>query len=332
MKRTVAATVVAAAVALACIIALGIWFSNVTYGERNLPAHAREVVIPRGSTSNDIANVLRENGVIDNPLAFRVLLRVRGLDRDVEAGEYAFPAHESLDEVIHRLVEGQARVATWVTIPEGYTNAQIAEDLAGHRLGAETAYQSYFDHATLELGGVRTKSLEGYLFPSTYLFPLQTTPPMAADILVEQFRKELPADAAAQARRMGYTLPQIVTVASLVEREAKADDERALIAGVIYNRLRADMPLEIDASIEYVFPHHKTEITRADLRIKSPYNTYLHTGLPPTPIANPGLPSLLAALHPKHSDYYYYVYKGNGHHAFARTLQEHEANVSRYLH
>jgi UPF0755 protein len=118
----------------------------------------------------------------------------------------------------------------------------------------------------------------------------------------------------------------------LIEREAQADDERPLMAGVYYNRLRAGMPLEVDATIEYVFPEHHDVITRRDLEIDSPYNTYRHTGLPPTPIANPGKASIDAAFAPEHSQYLYYVYKGNGHHAFAKTLEEHNANVERYLH
>ena len=328
MKRAVA-TIVAAAI-VAVLGAVG-WFFLTVYGDTHLPATPTDVVIQRGASSGEVARTLQERGVIDSAVAFRILLRVRGLDRSVEAGEYLFAPHQSAGDVLQKLVEGQARVATWVTIPEGFTAAQIANDLAGHRLGTADAYARYFLGSSIVLDGVRTRNLEGYLFPSTYLFPLRATPAQAADILVGQFRKELPPNAPADAKRMGYTLPQIVTVASLVEREAKADDERALIAGVIYNRLRKGMPLDVDASIEYVFKQHKTEITKADLRIESPYNTYLHTGLPPTPIANPGLPSLLAALHPQPSDYYYYVYKGNGHHAFARTLQEHDANVSRYL-
>jgi UPF0755 protein len=115
-----------------------------------------------------------------------------------------------------------------------------------------------------------------------------------------------------------------------VEREAKADDERALMAGVYLNRLSRGMPLQVDATIEYTFAHHKDVITYADLARDSPYNTYLHRGLPPTPIANPGRASLLAAFHPARSAYLYYVYKGNGHHAFSRTLAEHNANVARY--
>jgi len=312
------------------LAAVSVWFA--VYADRSRPNSATDVVVPHGATSGDVATLLAQRNVIANATMFRILARIRSVDRDLEAGEYVFPAHETLDGVLQELLAGRARVATWVTIPEGFTAVQIADALADHRLGSRRAYQTYFEHQTIVVGGVRTKSLEGYLFPSTYLFPLAATPEQAADILVDQFRKELPRDAEQRARRLGYTLPQVVTVASLVEREAKADDERSLIAGVIYNRLRKGMPLQVDASLEYAFPNHHTEITKADLRIDSPYNTYLHVGLPPTPIANPGLPSLLGALYPRRTDYYYYVYKGNGHHAFARTLGEHNANVERYLH
>jgi UPF0755 protein len=324
-------TFVLSAIALAVIFAVGrFWY--ITYGDQSRPSAATDVVVPHGATSSQVAALLAQHGVIAHPLDFRILARLRRVDRDLEAGEYIFPAHQTPDQILQGLLIGRARVATWVTLPEGFTAAQIADALAERKLGSESAYQSFFQRQTIVLGGVRTKSLEGYLFPSTYLFPLAATPEQAASIMVDQFRRELPAGAEEQARKLGFTLPQIVTVASLVEREAKADDERALIAGVIYNRLRKGMPLQVDASLEYAFPYHKTEITQADLRIDSPYNTYLHVGLPPTPIANPGLPSLLGALHPQQTDYYYYVYKGNGHHAFARTLGEHNANVERYLH
>jgi UPF0755 protein len=173
--------------------------------------------------------------------------------------------------------------------------------------------------------------MEGYLFPSTYLIPTDDTPAGAARILVDQFRRELPADAAAQARRLGRTLPEVVTIASIIEREGKIDADRPLIGSVIYNRLRLGMPLEVDASIEYVFAEHHAVITKRDLQIDSPYNTYRHTGLPPTPIANPGKASLEAAFHPARSDYLYYIAKSDGHSVFAKTLAEHNANVDRYL-
>ena len=184
---------------------------------------------------------------------------------------------------------------------------------------------------TIVVDGFRTANMEGYLFPDTYLMPLGASPATVEAIMSAQFRKELPADAARKARARGLTVPQVVTLASLIEREAKADDERPLMAGVYYNRLRLGMPLEVDATIEYALPTHQTVITYSDLRIDSPYNSYLHQGLPPTPIANPGRPSLVAALNPRPSEFLYYVYKGHGHHAFAKTLAEQNANVAKYL-
>ncbi len=269
--------------------------------------------------------------MLAHPLAFRLLARLRHDESDVRAGEFMFPAHESADDVLRRLIEGGAQTAKWITIPEGYTSKQIASDLAAHGLGAADAFEQTFASEHLILDGTRTVNLEGYLFPDTYLVPVQTTPHAVAALLTGQFRSELPADAASKAKALRFTVPQIITVASLIEREAKADDERALMAGVYYNRMKRGMPLEVDATIEYIFPEHHTEITRADLRIDSPYNTYLHEGLPPTPIANPGRASIVAAFNPQPSDYLYYVYRGDGHHAFARTLAEHNANVERYL-
>jgi UPF0755 protein len=222
-------------------------------------------------------------------------------------------------------------MAVWVTFPEGFTARQMAHVLATRGLGSEAAFSHAFLSTGLVLDGVRTRSLEGFLFPSTYLIPTSATPAAVARQLTAQFRTELPADAARRAHRLGLSVPQVVTLASLIEREAKADDERALMASVYYNRLRLGMPLQVDATIEYTFPEHKDVITLDDLARDSPYNTYKHLGLPPTPIANPGQPSLLAAFAPERSDYLYYVYMGNGHHAFSRTLAEHEANVARYL-
>lgn len=313
------------------VAAAGLWFRNEVYGDRSHPPAAVDLVVERGATFSGVSRSLAERGVIGNQWSFRLLARLRGVDAQVKAGEYRFDAHETMDEVLRRLLQGDAQVATWVTIPEGYTSRQIARELDAHHVAAAQALDAYFERTRIDVGGRRSASLEGYLFPNTYLFPLGAEPATAAKIMTDQFRREIPADAAERARKLGFDLPQVVTIASLIEREAKADDERPLMAGVYYNRLRKGMPLEVDATIEYIFPEHKTVITRADLQIDSPYNTYKYAGLPPTPIANPGRPSLLAALDPRPSDFYFYVYKGDGHHAFARTLEEHNANVARYL-
>jgi UPF0755 protein len=301
------------------------------YGERSHPATATQVIVARGSTFDEIARRLAGEGVISNVWTFRLLARLRGEDVAVHAGEYRFMPHRTQDEILRALVTGGAQVAGWVTIPEGFTAEQIARRLAEAGVGSAPEFSRYFTHQPLDVYGVHTKNLEGFLFPSTYLVPLGAAPSQAAGMLTTEFFKELPADAPAQARKQHVSVAQAVTVASLVEREAKDAMDRPRIAEVIYNRLRLGMPLQIDATIEYALPKHKSELSFSDLKIDSPYNTYTHAGLPPTPIANPGLPSLEAALHPWKSDDLYYVYCGSGRHVFAKTLAEHQANVARCL-
>ncbi|MGB8265620.1 MAG: endolytic transglycosylase MltG [Candidatus Velthaea sp.] len=331
VRKALVDAAVAILVTVAVVVsASALWFRYAVYGDRTLPRQATSVVVPRGSTFSDVVGILERNAVIAQPWAFRILARIRHDEGAVEAGQFKFSAHRTSDEILRQLISSGGQTAVWVTIPEGYTDRQIAQTLAAHHLGNERAFAAAFAHTGLSLGGSRTPSLEGYLFPSTYLFPLGSTPAVAAKIMTDEFLTQLPPDAQAAARALGRTLPEVVTVASMVEREAKADDERALMAGVYYNRLRLGMPLEVDATIEYIFSEHHDVITKRDLAIDSPYNTYVHPGLPPTPIANPGKPSLDAAFAPERSDYLYYVYKGDGHHAFAKTLQEHNANVARY--
>lgn len=309
-----------------------LWFNTAAYGDRSLPAKETDVVIPKGSTFAQIAALLQKNGVIADLRAFRILAKIEGAEARARAGEFRFAGHESNEEILHALISGGAEVAQWVSIPEGYTARQIAQTLSDHELGDAGRFADAFLRDSTTIAGQRTKNLEGFLFPSTYLVARDAEPAQVAALMLEQFRRELPGDAASAAKAHGLTIPQVVTLASLIEREAKSDDERALMAGVYYNRLRLNMPLQVDATIEYALPAHKTELSRADLAIDSPYNTYKYPGLPPTPIANPGKPSLEGAFHPRASDFLYYVYMGNGHHAFARSLAEHNANVAKYLH
>ncbi|HEY5258680.1 MAG TPA: endolytic transglycosylase MltG [Candidatus Baltobacteraceae bacterium] len=324
------AGVVAAALALA--IVAGAWFGDAVFYDTSHPANETTVSIVRGSTLGDVAAQLAQSGVIGNAFVFRAWAKVRRADTGVRAGEYRFPPHLTQSDVLERLLGGGAQIAKWVTIPEGFTAKQIATRLAGEGLGSAVLLERAFLRDRIVVDGSRTKNLEGYLFPSTYLVAIGSSPVQIENVLTEQFFKELPSDAKARAKAMGFTIPQIVTVASLIEREAKVDSERPIMAGVYYNRLAMGMPLEVDATIEYALPAYKTELSYADLKIDSRFNSYTHTGLPPTPIANPGRASLEAAFHPAKTPYLYYVYKGNGHHAFARTLEEHNANVAKYEH
>lgn len=326
--------IVATAVAAVVVIALlcGAWFWYGLYRDRSKPAATTQVVIPRGATFGDIAAQLADNGVIGNALSFRILARARHEDEAVHAGAYRFPPNQTAAEVLQALLTGGAQTAAWVSIPEGFTAIQIAERLHEAGVGQAAALSQYFLSTAITVDGSRTKNLEGYLFPSTYLVPLDATPVQIEKQLTDEFFKQLPPDAPQRAKALGISVPQGVVVASLVEREAKVDADRPMIAGVIFNRLKQKMPLQVDATIEYALPSHKADLSLADLKIDSPYNTYKVTGLPPTPIANPGRPSLEAAFHPSKTEMLYYVYCGNGRHVFSKTLAEHQANVARCLH
>jgi len=327
--RAIAARIAGALAAV--VVVAGLWFYQTALHGTGYPAATTHVVIPVGSAFSQIAAELADKGVIGNALAFRLLAKLTRAETDVHAGEFRFDPHLTEREVLRQLQSGGAQIAVWVTIPEGFTAKEVAARLAGAHIGDAASFERGFMTTHLTVGGTRSKTLEGFLFPSTYLVPTDASPEAVAKQMTDQFALELPRDAVAKAKALHLTVPQVVTVASLVEREAKVDSERPLMAGVYYNRLRLGMPLQVDAAIEYALPEHKTELSFHDLAIDSPYNTYKYPGLPPTPIANPGKASLDAAFNPQKSDYLYYVYKGDGHSAFAKTLAEHNANVAKYL-
>ncbi|MBV8373948.1 MAG: endolytic transglycosylase MltG [Candidatus Eremiobacteraeota bacterium] len=329
--KFVRSALVAAGALVAIAAAACAWFFHTAYGDRSLPRSDVRVLIGRGSTFAEVARQLAHEGVIGNVLAFRLLAHARGEETAVRAGEYRFAAHQTQSDILRALVTGGAQIAVWVTIPEGFTVREIAERLDSSGVGPADEFQRAFLHDSISVDGVRTRGLEGFLYPSTYLFPIGASAQQIEGVLTAEFFAKLPAGAAADVRRLRASLEQVVVVASMVEREAKSDSDRPLIASVIYNRLRTGMPLEVDATIEYALPEHKSRLTFADLRIDSPYNSYRHTGLPPTPIANPGTPSLEAALRPANTGFLYYVYCGKGRHVFANTLAEHQANVARCL-
>ena len=332
MKIALRALAALAAVTVVACGAGAAWFWYAVYRDRSAPPAETQAIVAQGETVGEIARQLAASGTIDNALAFRLLARLRGQESDVRAGEYRFAAHRTLDEVLRALVSGGAQVAVWVAVPEGFTSRQIAARLGDAGVGKAGDFARAFARDTIVVDGVRTKSMEGFLFPSTYLIPLGASPAQVERQMTGEFFRQLPPDAARRSRGLHVNVPQAVAVASLVEREAKVEADRPLIAGVIYNRLRLQMPLQVDATIEYALPEHKAALSFADLKVDSPYNSYVHAGLPPTPIANPGRPSLEAALHPANTGYLYYVYCGQGRHVFADTLAAHQANVARCLH
>jgi len=314
---------------LTLLILAAAGFGAYTCFNRRLPTAEITVSVPPGSTFAEAAKRLEEAGG-GAAWSLRLLARLSG-ESTTASGDLLFPPHETLFERLDHLTRHAEEAAVWVTIPEGYTAVQIGQRLsAAHILGGRT-FAAYAHHTHTFFGRAATRSLEGYLFPDTYRIDRDADAAHIAAAMLLEFRHRLPADAERQAHHLGYNVPQIVTIASLIEREARVDAERPLMAGIYYRRMHIGMPLQVDATLEYALPHHKTILTERDLQRQTPYNTYRYRGLPPTPIANPGLPSLLAALHPRATTALYYVYRGHGRHAFATTLQEHEANVLRYL-
>jgi UPF0755 protein len=346
-KRSVWKIVLTVA-ALCLLIVLGAATGAALYVSQALrpaPASAQEVrfTVPAGSRPVQIAGILRQAGLIRDERIFTYYLKWKKQGSRFQAGEYAMTPGITPDAIIAKLNEGDTvkEETVRLTIPEGYTAAQIADKIgkaAGkpyedvmRLLDQPAAYRGSVITALPDDPQVKHK-LEGYLFPETYEFKKGTGP----EEMVQRMLAETDAKIAAipgweeQLRRTGLTLHQLLTVASLIEREVALDEERPIVAGVIMNRLRQNMPLQIDATIQYLFDKPKDRLTEKDLQLESPYNTYLHPGLPPGPIASPSLASIRAALAPANTKYLFYVTKKDGSkgHLFAETFEEHKRNVA----
>lgn len=324
------------AAALAAAVILGSVVAGLAAAQLLSPvdpqAPATIVVIRPGAPTSEIGEVLQRAGVIRSASHFAAAVRLRRRATSLREGEYRLSAAMPLLRIVDILARGDV-VLHPVTIPEGYTADQIARALARVGLGdgarlralARTgAGQFEYDF----LRGVPGGRLEGYLFPDTYYIPRFLDERSVLDRFLAHFAETvLPLWRDAGTDR---SLHEVVTVASMVEREAKTAGDRPLIAGVIYNRLARGWRLEVDATVLYALGQHKSVVTSGDLKVDSPYNTYLHAGLPPGPIANPGIEAMNAALHPARTEYFFYVARPDGSHAFSRTLSEHLANVRRY--
>jgi UPF0755 protein len=278
----------------------------------------------------EIARALREAGVIRSRWGFLVLAYLQGSLTRLHSGEYEFSRGMSILEVLRKLELGRV-ITHQVTIPEGFTAQDIANLLAGERLVEAERFKALIqDPQFAQSLGVPGESLEGYLFPDTYRLTRGMSEDEIIRIMVARFRQAMPTDMESQARRLGLDVHSVVTLASLIEKEVKLNRERPVVAAVFLNRLRRNMPLQSDPTAVYGDPGPPRRITTSDLRRQTPYNTYLRAGLPPGPIANPGLASLMAALHPAKVNFLYFVATQDGSHYFSRTLEEHIQAVRKY--
>jgi len=281
------------------------------------------VIVPRHASFKTAVDSLSNAGVISFPFAFRIYARVSGHDRNIQAGTYLLRPGMAWNAVIDAL-NGGDWAADRITIPEGFSIAQITPILVRKlRVSADSVDAAVRDSATRVRLQVTAPTLEGYLFPDTYVLAPGTTARQAVEEMVRRFEREWKPEYNAQVAQLGISRHAVVTMASIVEKEARKPEERPVIAGVYYNRLAKGMPLQADPTVQYALGHHVERVLYKDLAVESPYNTYLHPGLPPGPIASPGGPSLRAALAPAKVPYLYFVAAPDGHHEFRTTLAEH---------
>jgi len=281
------------------------------------------VVVPAGATFRQATDSLARAGVVGSPWLFRAYAKARGADRTVKAGTYRLPRNAEWSDVLDALTDGRTAVGT-VTIPEGFALSQIVPLLARTlRVPEDSVAAATRDTALRRRLDVPTPTLEGYLFPSTYTFADGTTPHEAVGQMVGELERRWRPEWDAQLEVLSMSRHDVLTLAAIVEKEARLPEERAVISAVYHNRLKRRMPLQADPTVQYARGQHTSRVLYRDLDIESPYNTYRHAGLPPGPIASPGLPSIEAALFPAKVPYLFFVAHPDGHHEFRTTFEEH---------
>ena len=278
--------------------------------------------IESGENIRSIADKLQKQNLIRSPVAFFLLARFGSVADKIQAGEFRLSRSADMYKIADSLTHGTVDVQ--ITIPEGYRNEEIALKL--------TQSLSIPENEFLKVAE------EGFMFPDTYLIPKEASASQVSKIFLDNFNKKVTEKEISLIKQKNLTLDEVINIASIVEREAKLDEDRPLVASVILNRLNIGMKLDIDATIQYALGYipaekswWKKEITLEDLEIDSPYNTYKNPGLPPTPIANPGLKAILAVLEAPKTDYLYYIADKTGKSHFAVSFEEHARNIAKYL-
>jgi len=291
------------------------------------------VDLPAGAGVAGIAERLADAGVVPDVWTFRLAAHLAGVDRRLEAGEYRFATAATPREVAARLARGDVFTKP-ITFPEGQTIAEMAGVFGRSGLGTSAEFETAArDTSLVAEFDPDAQTLEGYLFPSTYALPRRTGAAGTVQAMVTEFMRTFDAHLRDEATAEGMTPREVVTLASIIEKETARPEERPLVSAVYRNRLKLGMLLQCDPTVIYALMlagRWDGNIRKPDLQIDSPYNTYRYAGLPPGPIASPGRPSLEAALHPADVKYLYFVSRNDGTHVFAETLEEHNRNVAKY--
>jgi UPF0755 protein len=306
-------------------VAVGWWVLQPVKSSEAAQPETQSFVIPKGQSIRTIGQRLQAAGVIKQQLAFPLVVKWLKLGNKLQAGTFQLSPSWSMPRVAQELTKGTNDL--WITIPEGWRREEVADYLERQELPEFDKKQFLAD----------TADKEGQLFPDTYLIPKQITTEGLEAVFASSFDKKVTQGLAPQIKQSKLTLKQAVILASLIEREAADNEQMPIVAGVLSNRLNNNIALYVDASLQYIKGYSATEKTwwptplAADKKLVSPYNTYLNPGLPPGPIASPGVAAITAALQPTPSDYLYYIHDAQGKLHLAKTLEEHNANVQKYL-
>ncbi|HSQ88428.1 endolytic transglycosylase MltG [Romboutsia sp.] len=319
------------------VVLIGIFiFTQIGPYNRN---NKKDIVIdiPSGSTVSKISDILYENELIKNKTLFKVVAKVSEKSPNIKAGKYLLNQTYSNNDIINLLASGRIyQDGVKITIPEGSTSKEIINILISKKLGNKETYENliqnpkeFYDKFSY-LKEDDITCLEGFLYPETYYFDENASEKEILSQMLSEFNKIYSDKLKEKQKELNMTLQQVVNLASIVEKEAVLDEDRPTIASVFYNRLEKDMQLQSDATIQYIFKERKKIVTYNDLKIDSPYNSYRNKGLPPTPIANPGVKSIQATLYPDDTKYLYFVAKLNGGNNYSVEYKDHLKYVKEY--
>jgi UPF0755 protein len=297
-----------------------LWWKNGLSPVKPNSSNPQIFIVEKGQGIREVSKNLKDKGLIKDPIVFFLLTKKLGLDKKIEAGDYRLSPSMSAYQIATNLTHGTLDI--WITIPEGNRADEIADILKEN-------IPSYDENWRAQL-----EKNEGYLFPDTYLIPRDATIDQIITTMKDNFDSKY---ASIESNKSGLSQSEVVRVASMVEREARFEQDRPLVASVILNRLNIGMKLDLDATVQYAIGYQpnqkkwwKNGLTIQDLAIDSPYNTYTNNGLPPTPISNPGLASLKAVMNPASTNYIFYVSDSGGHNHYATTLEGQRANIKKY--
>lgn len=314
------------------MIASSIYLDLMIYADQPAGSQTTEqlVIVHPGQGFKAFSQQLHASGIIQDRSKFALLAFIKGDDKRIKAGEYTLSAAMPPREILEVLVSGKVRLYK-ITIPEGYNLRQIAKLVAQPGLTTETGFlKTATDTALARAMGIDAAGLEGYLFPETYYFPKNLGPEKVISTMVARFWSVFKPEWNKQAQTLGLSVHQIVTLASIIEKETGAAFERPLISSVFHNRLQRNMRLESDPTVIYGLENYNGNLTRKHLTTPTPYNTYTIKGLPPGPIASPGIEALEAALHPADTKFLYFVAKKDQTHQFSTNIKDHNRAVQKY--